>query len=129
MEIKHISSSSEFEERIGYSRAVIAGQWIFVSGTTGYNYETMSISEDLIEQAEQCFKNLTEALEKAGASLENTVRVLYIFPDASSFEKCTPVLRKYFGNIKPAATMISAGLADPKMKLEIQVTAYKNAGP
>ncbi len=125
MNRKLFSSGSTFEESIGYSRAVVDGRSIFVSGTTGYDYNNMTISDDIVEQTEQCMKNIVEALSKAGASLEDTVRVLYIVPEATDFEKCWPVLRKYFGNIRPAATMISAGLANRQMKIEIEVTALK----
>jgi len=125
MKRKIISSGSEFEKQIGYSRAVVDGNWVFVSGTTGYNYETMTIHEDIVQQTEQCMKNIISALNKAESSLEDVVRLTYILPDASEFEKCWPVLRKHFGKIRPAATMFSAGLADPKMKIEIQVTALK----
>lgn len=124
---KLIRSGSSFEEAIGYSRAVVDGEWIFVSGTTGFDYTTMSIADDLVEQTEQCLKNIESALREADATLANVVHVLYIVPDAAQFEQCWPVLRKYFGTVRPAATMISAGLADPRMKIEIQVTARKSA--
>jgi enamine deaminase RidA (YjgF/YER057c/UK114 family) len=127
MSRKLISSGSPFEERIGYSRAVVDGDWIFVSGTTGFDYSTMRISDSILEQAEQCFKNIDAALSQAGSSLEDVVRVTYIVPNAVDFEQCWPVLRKYFGEVRPAATMISAGLADPRMKIEIEVTARKGA--
>lgn len=122
---KLISSGSKFEEQIGYSRAVVDGDWIFVSGTTGFDYSTMSISDNVVEQAEQCLKNIDAALRQAKAGLKDVVRVLYILPNGAEFEQCWPVLRKYFGKVRPAATMISAGLADPRMKIEIQVTARK----
>lgn len=122
---KLISSGSKFEEQIGYSRAVVDGDWIFVSGTTGFDYSTMSIPENVVEQAEQCLKNIDAALRQAKAGLKDVVRVLYILPNGAEFEQCWPVLRKYFGKVRPAATMISAGLADPRMKIEIQVTARK----
>jgi enamine deaminase RidA (YjgF/YER057c/UK114 family) len=122
---RRISSGSTFEREIGYSRAVVDGEWIFVSGTTGFDYGTMSISEGLPEQAEQCLKNIEAALREAGASLEDVVRVTYILPHAAEFSQCWPVLRKYFGEIRPAATMISAGLADPRMRIEIEATALK----
>jgi len=122
---KLISSGSKFEEQIGYSRAVVDGDWIFVSGTTGFDYSTMSISDNVVEQAEQCLKNIVAALRQAKAGLEDVVRVIYILPNGNEFEQCWPVLRKYFGKVRPAATMISAGLADPRMKIEIQVTARK----
>jgi enamine deaminase RidA (YjgF/YER057c/UK114 family) len=121
-----ISSGSTFEERIGYSRAVVDGDWIFVSGTTGFDYSKMSISDDLVEQTEQCLKNIDAALRQAGSSLNDVVRVTYVVPEASQFKLCWPVLRKYFGKVRPAAMMISAGLADPRMKIEIEVTAHKN---
>jgi enamine deaminase RidA (YjgF/YER057c/UK114 family) len=122
-----ISSGSTFEELIGYSRAVVDGDWIFVSGTTGFDHAAMSISDNLLEQTEQCLKNIESALRQADSTLKDVVRVLYILPDASEFEQCWPVLRRYFGDVRPAATMISAGLADPRMKIEIQVTARKPA--
>lgn len=122
-----ISSGSSFEEQIGYSRAVVAGDWIFVSGTTGFDYSTMSISENLLEQTEQCLKNIESALQQANSSLQDVVRVTYVLPDGAEFEQCWPLLRQYFGAVRPAATMICAGLADPRMKIEIEVTALKQA--
>jgi enamine deaminase RidA (YjgF/YER057c/UK114 family) len=116
---KHISSGSTFEKEIGYSRAVVAGDWIFVSGTTGFDYSTMTISDDIVTQAEQCLRNIQAALTQAGSKLEDVV------PDASQFERCWPTLRKHFGEVRPAATMISAGLADPRIRIEIEVTALK----
>jgi enamine deaminase RidA (YjgF/YER057c/UK114 family) len=123
MSRKLISSGSTFEEQIGYSRAVVDGDWVFVSGTTGFDYQTMSISDDLVEQTDQCLKNIEAALKQAGASLKDVVRVTYVLPNAADFQKCWPVLRRYFGTIRPAAMMISAGLADPRMQIEIEVTA------
>lgn len=123
---KLISSGSSFEKEIGYSRAVVDGNWVFVSGTTGYNYDTMSIKDDIISQTEQCMINIVSVLKEAKADIKDVVRVTYILPEASDFEKCWPTLRKYFGEIRPAATMFSAGLADSKMKIEIQVTALKS---
>ena len=122
-----ISSGSTFEEQVAYSRAVVAGEWVFVSGTTGFDYATMSISDNLLQQAEQCFKNIESALQKAGSSLNDVVRVTYILPNSSEFEQCWPVLRKYFADVRPAATMISAGLLDPRIKIEIEVTAHKRS--
>ncbi len=122
-----ISSGSEFETSIGYSRAVVDGNWVMVSGTTGYDYDDMSVSEDVVEQTEQCFKNIESALHQAGAEMADVVRVTYIYPDAEDFPKCWPVLQRYLGEIKPAATMFSAGLATPAMKVEIQVTALKQS--
>ena len=122
---KLISSGSTFEEQIGYSRAVVVDEWVFVSGTTGYDYSTMSISDNILEQTEQCLKNIEDALQKAEASLKDIVRVTYVVPNSADFEQCWPVLRKYFGEIRPSAMMISAGLTDPHMKIEIEVTARK----
>ncbi|MEL4456678.1 RidA family protein [Lutimonas vermicola] len=123
MKRKLISSGSSFEEQVGYSRAVVAGNMIFVSGTTGYDYQSMTISEDISEQTEQCIKNIEKALREADSSLADIVRLTYILPDGTQFEKCWPVLKKYFGKVKPAATMISAGLANEQMKIEIEATA------
>jgi enamine deaminase RidA (YjgF/YER057c/UK114 family) len=122
---KLISSGSKFETEMGYSRAVVDGDWIFVSGTTGFNYATMEISDDVAAQAEQTFLNIKAAMEKAGFGLEHTVRVHYILPKAEEFQACWPVLRKFFGEIRPAATMFVAALADPRMKIEIEVTGKK----
>jgi enamine deaminase RidA (YjgF/YER057c/UK114 family) len=122
-----ISSGSPFEEQIGYSRAVVDGDWVFVSGTTGFDYQSMSISDDIAEQTEQCLKNIIAALEQAGARLHDVVRVNYVVPQATEFAQCWPVLRQYFGEIRPASMMISAGLLDPRMKIEIEVTARKTS--
>ena len=122
-----ISSGSTFETQVGYSRAVVAGDWVMVSGTTGFNYADMTISDDIVAQAEQCMRNIESALAEAGSSLEEVVRVRYILPDSSAFESCWPVLRKSFAAIRPAATMIEAGLADPRMKIEIEVTALRGS--
>jgi enamine deaminase RidA (YjgF/YER057c/UK114 family) len=118
-----ISSGSSFERDIGYSRAVVQGDWVFVSGTTGFDYATMTIAGDIVAQAEQCLRNIQAALEQAGTTMADVVRVTYVVPSADDFPRCWPVLRKYFGEIRPAAMMISAGLADPRMKIEIEVTA------
>jgi enamine deaminase RidA (YjgF/YER057c/UK114 family) len=120
-----ISSGSSFEKEIGYSRAVVDGEWIFVSGTTGFDYKAMTISDSVTEQAEQCLRNIQAALEQAGAGMRDIVRVTYIVPQAADFQQCWPVLRKYLGDVRPAATMISAGLADPRMRIEIEVTARR----
>jgi enamine deaminase RidA (YjgF/YER057c/UK114 family) len=118
-----ISSGSTFETEIGYSRAVVDGEWIFVSGTTGFDYSTMALRDGVVAQAEQCLKNIEAALAEAGASLADVVRVNYILPDPQEFPPCWPVLRKHFGEIRPAATMISANLIDPRIRIEIEVTA------
>lgn len=120
-----ISSGSTFEAQIGYSRAIVAGDWVFVSGTTGFDYSTMTIADNVVMQAEQCLKNIAAALAQAGSSLQDVVRVTYVLPQTTDFEPCWPVLRQYFGEVRPAAMMISAGLADPRMKIEIEVTAIK----
>ena len=125
MNRKLITSGSTFENEIGYSRAVVLGNTVYMSGTTGYDYSTMTISDDIVEQTEQTILNIQSALVKAGATLNDIVRVTYILPDAKEFPKCWPVLRKYFDEIKPAATMISAGLANDEMKIEIEVTAVR----
>ncbi|MEI8180090.1 RidA family protein [Aestuariivirga sp.] len=122
---RQISSGSKFEAEIGYSRAIVDGDWIWVSGTTGFDYETMTISEDVTEQADQTFRNIKAAMEKAGFSLSDVVSATYILPRAEDFEPCWPIFRKYFGEIRPASTAIVAALIDPRMKIEIQVTAKK----
>jgi enamine deaminase RidA (YjgF/YER057c/UK114 family) len=118
-----ISSGSSFEQEIAYSRAVVDGEWIFVSGTTGFDYQTMTIPDGIAEQTEQCLRNIAFALAEAGATLADVVRVTYIVPNAAEFKEIWPILRRYFGDVRPAATMISAGLADPRMRIEIEVTA------
>lgn len=120
-----ISSGSTFEADIGYSRAVVQGDWVFVSGTTGFDYTTMTIAPDIETQTDQCLRNIEAALQQAGASLADVVRVTYVLPDGSEFPKTWPVLKRYFGEVRPAAMMISAGLADPRMRIEIEVTALK----
>ena len=122
-----ISSGSTFEKEIGYSRAVVEGNWVFVSGTAGFHYPTMTIAPGVTDQAEQCLENFGAALEQAGSCLGDVVRITYVLPDAAEFEQCWPVLRKCFGDIRPAAMMISAGLAEPRMRIEMEVTAIKRA--
>lgn len=120
---KLISSGSVFEQKVAYSRAVVDGDYVFVSGTTGYNYANMTIADDVVEQAEQCFRNIDTALQAAGSSLADIVRIRYIVTERQYFEPCWPVIQKYLGAVRPAATMIIAGLLDERMKLEIEVTA------
>ncbi len=120
-----ILSGSTFEADIGYSRAVVDGEWVFVSGTTGFDYSTMTIADDVITQCEQVLRNLDYALSEAGISFADVVRVRYILPDRNDFEPCWPLLRARFGEARPAATMIMAGLSDPRMKIEIEVTARR----
>jgi enamine deaminase RidA (YjgF/YER057c/UK114 family) len=122
-----ISSGSTFEREIGYSRAVVDDEWVFVSGTTGFDYATMTISDDVAVQAEQCLKNIEAALHEAGAGFADVVRATYVLPSGADFPACWPALRKAFGDVRPAAMMISAGLADPRMKIEIEVTARKRS--
>lgn len=125
---KLISSGSPFEEQIGYSRAVVDGDWVFVSGTTGYDYATMTISDDVTEQARQALRNIGAALAEAGASFADVVRVHYLLPDGDDFEATWPALREAFGEARPAATMIQAALMDPRMRIEIEVTARIGSG-
>ena len=120
-----ISSGSTFEKSIGYSRAVVDGDWVFVSGTTGYDYSTMTIQDDVVAQCEQALKNIEAALKRANASLADVVRVHYLLPIAGDFERCWPVLGKVFGEIRPACTVMVVGLVDSKMKIEIEVTALR----
>lgn len=122
-----ISSGSTFEAEIGYSRAVRQDPWVFVSGTTGFDYATMTIADSIEAQTEQCFQNIETALQQAEATWADVVRVTYVLPNAADFPQCWPVLRKYLGQVRPAAMMIEAGLADPRMKIEIEVTALKQA--
>ena len=122
-----ISSGSTFERDIGYSRAVVDGDWVFVSGTTGFDYETMTISDMWLRKRSNVCCNIEKALSDAGSRISDVVRVRYILPKLEDFEPCWPVLRRYFGEVRPAATMISAGLSDPRMKIEIEVTARKSS--
>ena len=119
-----ILSGSTFEEQIGYARAVIDGDRVYVSGTTGFDYAAMTISDDVVEQAAQCLRNIEAALREAGCTFADVVRVRYLLPSREDFEPCWPVLRKAFGEVRPAATMLECGLADPRMKIEIEVDAH-----
>jgi enamine deaminase RidA (YjgF/YER057c/UK114 family) len=121
----HISQGSEFERRIGYSRAVVDGRWVFVAGTTGFDYSTMTIADDVVAQVEQTLRNIDDALTRAGSCAADVVRVRYLLPDAADFEACWPALRVYFAEALPAATMTVVGLSDPRMRIEIEVTARK----
>jgi enamine deaminase RidA (YjgF/YER057c/UK114 family) len=120
-----ISSGSPLEEQIGYSRAVVDGDWVHVSGTTGFDYATMSLPEGVVEQAEQAVANIATVLAQAGSSLADAVRVRYLLPDGADFEPCWPVLRRAFGEARPAATMMVCGLIDPRLRIEIEVTARR----
>lgn len=120
---RHIRSGSTFEEQIGYSRAVVDGDWVHVSGCTGYDYATMSLAAGVVAQAEQALRNVESALTEAGASIADVVRVHYLLPDRADFPACWPTLRRWFGAAPPAATMMVCGLLDPAMRIEIEVTA------
>ena len=120
-----ISSGSKFEADIGYSRAVVDGEWVLVSGTTGFNYATMTIEDDVVAQCEQTLRNIEAALEQAGASFKDVVRVHYLITRAEDFEKCWPVVGKVFGEVRPAIVVMVVGLTDPRMKIEIEVTALR----
>ncbi|WP_447003485.1 RidA family protein [Saccharothrix isguenensis] len=122
-----ILSGSTFEEQIGYARAVVDGDWVHVSGTTGFDYATMTISDDVVAQAEQCLANIGAALTEAECTFADVVRVTYYLPDAEDFEPCWPALRAVFGEVRPAATMLECGLADPRMRIEIEVTARRRS--
>ncbi len=123
-ERRAILGGSVFEERIGYARAVIHGDRVYVSGTTGFDYATMTIADDVVEQAAQCLRNIEAALAEAGCTFADVVRVRYLLPSRADFEPCWPVLRKAFADVRPAATMLECGLADPRMKIEIEVDAH-----
>jgi enamine deaminase RidA (YjgF/YER057c/UK114 family) len=126
---QRISSGSRFEQEIGYSRAIVQDGWVFVSGTTGYDYAAMSLPEGIEAQAEQAFRNIEAALQQAGTGMVDIVRATYIVPKAEEFEQAWPVLRRWLGDVRPAITMISAGLLDPKMRIEIEVTARQPVAP
>jgi len=120
-----ISSGSRFEADYAYSRAVVDGDWVFVAGTTGMNYSEGIISDDVVEQAEQAFRNIEQILKEAEASINDAVRVQYTLTDSTDMERLMPVMHKWFGVARPAATAVIAQLIDPRMKIEIEVTARK----
>ena len=120
---KHISTGSPFEERIGYSRAVVTDGWVFVSGTTGYDYATMTMPDSIQVQCRNTLQTIENALKEAGASLDDVVRVRYIVPNPQEWPECWSITSAAFANARPAATMISAALQEPEMKIEIEVTA------
>ena len=122
---QRISSGSTFEADMAYSRAVVDGDFVFVAGTTGFDYSAMTLADGMAEQTDQCFKNIESALKQAGASLADVVRVTYVLPSFAELDLAKPVMRQYLGDVRPAAMMISAGLIDPRMKIEIEVTARK----
>ncbi len=118
-----ISSGSRFEDEIGYSRAVVDGDWVFVSGTTGYDYATMTIAPGVVDQCEQAFRNIEAAVKQAGGRMEDIVRATFILPDRADWPLCWPVVKKWLGRVRPASTMMVAGLQAPEMRIEIEVTA------
>jgi enamine deaminase RidA (YjgF/YER057c/UK114 family) len=126
-ERRAIFSGSTFEDQVGYARAVVDGDWVHVSGTTGFDYRTMTISDDIVDQVEQCLRNIEEALVEAGCSFADVVRVRYLLPDRDDFEACLPTLRRCFESVRPAATMMQCGLSDPRMKIEIEAYARRQS--
>ena len=120
-----ISSGSTFEKSIGYSRAVVDGDWIFVSGTTGFDYATMTIQDDAVTQCEQALKNIEAALKQADSGFADVVRVHYLMTNAADFERCWPAMGKAFGEVRPAAPLMVGGRADTRRKIEIEVTALR----
>lgn len=128
MTAKHISTGSPFEARIGYSRAVVIDGWVFVAGTTGYDYATMTMPASVEDQCRNALNTIGTALSEAGASLDDVVRVRYIVPDKDDWPACWPITSEAFARARPAATMISAALQEPEMKIEIEVTARVPAG-
>ena len=122
-----ISSGSAFEAVAGYSRAVVEGAYVHVAGTTGFDYAAMTIDDDPAAQTHQCFRNIAAALGQAGCSLDDVVRVRYYLVDSGSFEALAPIFGEYFQRARPAATAIVCGLVDPRMKIEIEVTARRPA--
>ena len=123
MGVRHISTGSPFESQIGYSRAVVADGWVFVAGTTGYDYDSMTMPDSITEQAENALATIGKALVEAGSSLDDVVRVTYIVPDPAMWPECWPITSRVFAKARPAATMFSAQLQNPEMKIEIEVTA------
>src|ERR1044071_9461453 len=120
-----ISSGSPFEAAGGYSRAVVDGEWVLVAGTTGFDYAAMTIADDPAEQTRQTLRNIEAALAEAGARLADLVRVRYYVPDAADWPRIMPVLGEAFAAVRPAATALICGLVDPRMKIEIEVTAHR----
>lgn len=120
---RHISTGSPFEAQIGYSRAVVVDGWVFVAGTTGYDYATMTLPDSIEDQCANIFGTLSRVLVEAGSGLDDVVRVTYLLPDGTQFAKIWPQTSAAFARARPAATMIEARLMEPAMKLEIEVTA------
>lgn len=122
---KLISTGSPFEKTAGYSRAVVDGDWCFVAGTTGYDYDTMTMPDSIEEQARNCLKTIGRALADGGFLMEDVVRSRYYVIDRSLVHTVYPILGETFGDIRPAATMVICDLAEPEMKIEIEVTAKR----
>ncbi|MEL7041878.1 MAG: RidA family protein [Pseudomonadota bacterium] len=122
---QYISTGSPFETKMGYSRAVVQGDWCFVSGVTGYDYETMTMPETVEDQARNCFETIVSVLSEGEFALSDLVRVQYTIVDRAFVPDLQPVLTAYLGDIRPAATMVVAGLIDPVMQIEIEVTAFR----
>jgi len=129
MAVRHVCTGSPFEEQIGYSRAVVCDGWVFVAGTTGYDYDKMVMPDCIVDQTRNALATIETALIEAGSGLDHVVRVTYIVPDAYDWPDCWPVVRAAFAKTRPAATMFSAGLQNPEMKIEIEVTARVPARP
>lgn len=123
--MKRISTGSPFEATMGYSRAVVKGGWCFVSGVTGYDYATMTMPEGVAAQARNCFATIRSVLDQAGFDMADIVRVQYTVTDAGLVDDLVPALGEALGDIRPAATMVIAGLIRPEMLVEIEVTAFK----
>ncbi len=123
MTVRHISTGSPFEAQIGYSRAVVADGWVFVAGTTGYDYASMVMPDSIVDQCRNALGTIAKALEEAGSGLDHVVRVNYIVTDVDEWPACWPITSETFATARPAATMISARLQNPEMKIEIEVTA------
>jgi enamine deaminase RidA (YjgF/YER057c/UK114 family) len=122
-DVRRITSGSTFETLAGYSRAIVDGDYVHVSGTTGFDYAAMTIEDDVIAQTHQCFANIAAALKEAGVSLDDVVRTRYLLVDAADFERVAPLFGRYFAKARPAATALVVGLVDARMKIEIEVTA------
>ncbi|MGV8985733.1 MAG: RidA family protein [Cypionkella sp.] len=123
--MKHISTGSPFEATMGYSRAVVKGGWCFVSGVTGYDYATMTMPEGIADQARNCFATIENVLAQGGFEMTDIVRVQYTVVDRDLVDALIPELGAALGSIRPAATMVIAGMIRPEMKVEIEVTALK----
>jgi enamine deaminase RidA (YjgF/YER057c/UK114 family) len=123
--MKRISTGSPFEQTMGYSRAVVKGGWCFISGVTGYDYATMVIPDGIADQARNCFRTIEAVLTEAGFDMQDIVRVQYTVTDAGLIDDLVPILGQHLGEVRPAATMVLAGLIRPEMKVEIEVTAFK----